>query len=72
MQSTKYFHTITQVKFKVIRMKIISILIFKKRLIQLIITMTQSEAFHKRKLPQKEHCLTLLLFVKFAKNVLPE
>ena len=34
--------------------------------------MTQSEAFQKRKLPQKEHCLTLLLFVKFAETYLPK
>ena len=30
--------------------------------------MTQTEASYKRKLPHKEHCLTLLLSVKFAKN----
>ena len=30
--------------------------------------MTQTEASYKCKLPHKEHCLTLFLFVKFAKR----
>ena len=30
--------------------------------------MIQTEASYKHKLPHKEHCFTLLLFVKFAKN----
>ena len=45
---------------------------FKKRLIQLIIAMTQTEASCKHKLPHKERCLTLLLFVKFAETLLPK
>ena len=72
MQSAKYFHKTTKVKFKVIRMKIISILILRKGLIQLIIAMTQTEASYKHKLHHKEHCLTLLLFVRFAEIFLPK
>ena len=33
--------------------------------------MTQTEASYKHKLGHKEHCFTLLLFVKFAENFYP-
>ena len=36
--------------------------LYHSRLIQLIITITQTEASSKHKLPHKEHCYTLKIF----------